>query len=81
MWKFQPPSWKDSPTRYATRRKIPKVELRVYQGGWGVPVGLNLNCILVTKNANDCIVCGGATGAGLGQQRRLNANPVSARPR
>ena len=28
MWKFQPPSWKDSPTRYATRRKIPKVELR-----------------------------------------------------
>ena len=27
MWKFQPPSWKDSPTRYATRRKIPKVEL------------------------------------------------------
>ena len=28
MWKFQPPSWKDSPTRYATRRKIRKVELR-----------------------------------------------------
>ena len=28
MWKFQPPSWKDLPTRYATRRKIPKVELR-----------------------------------------------------
>ena len=27
MWKFQPPSWKDLPTRYATRRKIPKVEL------------------------------------------------------
>jgi hypothetical protein len=28
MWKFQPPSWKDSPTRYATPRKIHKVELR-----------------------------------------------------
>ena len=28
MWKFQSPSWKDSPTRYATRRKIRKVELR-----------------------------------------------------
>ena len=27
MWKFQPPSWKDLPTRYATPRKIPKVEL------------------------------------------------------
>jgi len=27
MWKFQSPSWKDSPTRYATRRKIRKVEL------------------------------------------------------
>ena len=30
MWKFQPPSWKDSPTRYATPRKIHKVELRIY---------------------------------------------------
>ena len=31
MWKFQPPSWKDLPTRYATPRKIPKVELkRIY---------------------------------------------------
>ena len=28
MWKFQSPSWKDLPTRYATRRKIRKVELR-----------------------------------------------------
>jgi hypothetical protein len=27
-WKFQPPSWKDSPTRFATQRKIRKVELR-----------------------------------------------------
>ena len=24
MWKFQPPSWKNSPKRYATRRKIPQ---------------------------------------------------------
>ena len=27
MWKFQPPSWKESPMPYATRRKIHKVEL------------------------------------------------------
>ncbi len=32
MWKFQSPSWKDSPTRYATRRKIRKVELRDCRG-------------------------------------------------
>jgi len=36
MWKFQPPSWKDSPTRYATPRKIHKVELSV----WAIVEGL-----------------------------------------
>ena len=42
MWKFQPPSWKDSPTRYATPRKIHKVELRLFYFGMDYREGVTL---------------------------------------
>ena len=65
MWKFQPPSWKDLPTRYATRRKIPKVELSVCPGTAACRrprrprsriYALNLKQRIVLRGATDWVV-------------------------